>query len=721
MLRAFVVAVALAAGLAAAPPQDLPQDYRLFIIAAEDNRLRLPDGVRTPIFEQHRLRMGEDVRILLKLTRAANLEAANLAVRALGRYESREFITDLIPLIASDALRTEVARALVWSLRGPVHPSDRDGRQVKGVLDILANRASKDDAFLVTAAQAIGQLPFERAGHADEAQGILRQMLRAAEANAKLSIAGIARGIEHFARRNRKLSPLKDELLERLRELSVASDARREPANEPAFAALVAAGGVDIETLRRKAVNLRQPEARRLSAIVLGGSSLEVDEPERVHLLKKLLLDDEPEVRIEAARAWARRATPIEGCELFLESLKDPNHHVVLLTIDLMGEVCPKDQNVTDRLTAEARTPPNEGWHRAAHAIVALARRDPERVRIPLQTAYVAHAVWQVRMYAARAAAIVKDDTTLERLALDADDNVREAALPSLRLLRGAQSDHLFVAALKRSDYQLLRTAAMTLAGATATPELSTALLNALLRVTAEKKETSRDTRLALIERLGELGTPDQAEHLGPLLRDFDIPIALAALALYERWRGPAPELFNPVPLPRPPLPTHGELDEETHGIVEMENGKKFGLRFQMSLAPLTATRFKRLARAGYYNGLTFHRVVSNFVLQGGSPGANEYAGDAQFMRDEIGGSHGPFTVGLSTRGRDTGDAQFFINLTDNRRLELDYTVFASVCGLDTPSRPLVLGAIESIREGDVIRSITIDKFEPCLPRDRAP
>ena len=46
--------------------------------------------------------------------------------------------------------------------------------------------------------------------------------------------------------------------------------------------------------------------------------------------------------------------------------------------------------------------------------------------------------------------------------------------------------------------------------------------------------------------------------------------------------------------------------------------------------------RIARLARAGYYNGLTFHRVAQNFVIQGGSPGANEYAGRTEYMRDEL-------------------------------------------------------------------------------------
>src|SRR5439155_25917882 len=75
--------------------------------------------------------------------------------------------------------------------------------------------------------------------------------------------------------------------------------------------------------------------------------------------------------------------------------------------------------------------------------------------------------------------------------------------------------------------------------------------------------------------------------------------------------------------------------------------------------APATVLRFARLAESGYYNGLTFHRVVPNFVIQVGSPGANEYIGDAMFMRDEL--VRWPLVRGaggISTRRRDTVDPQ---------------------------------------------------------------
>jgi cyclophilin family peptidyl-prolyl cis-trans isomerase len=118
--------------------------------------------------------------------------------------------------------------------------------------------------------------------------------------------------------------------------------------------------------------------------------------------------------------------------------------------------------------------------------------------------------------------------------------------------------------------------------------------------------------------------------------------------------------------------------------------------------APATVATFADLAANGAYNGLTFHRVVPNFVLQGGSPGADEYdALTPQFMRDEVGArSHERGTLGISTRGHDTGDGQIFINLVDNWRLDHLYTVFARVTeGMDV---------VDRILEGDVIETVQI-------------
>ena len=135
--------------------------------------------------------------------------------------------------------------------------------------------------------------------------------------------------------------------------------------------------------------------------------------------------------------------------------------------------------------------------------------------------------------------------------------------------------------------------------------------------------------------------------------------------------------------------------------MASASGGGSFELQLFPDEAPATVARFVSLARRGYYNGLTFHRVATNFVIQGGSPGANEYVGADRFMRDELGlRSHVRGTLGISTRGRDTGDAQIFVNLIDNFRLDHDYTVFAEVVG--------GMDVMDDVLEGAVIARIEV-------------
>src|SRR5207253_1099414 len=117
------------------------------------------------------------------------------------------------------------------------------------------------------------------------------------------------------------------------------------------------------------------------------------------------------------------------------------------------------------------------GWHRAAHAIVALAAAAPERAAAVLPE-YVRADGWQVRMYAARAAAALKDRALLERLANDDSDNVREAAVSGLKAVAGHDADDVYIAQLTRTGYQVLRAAASALDG-TPHPDTAIAALNA--------------------------------------------------------------------------------------------------------------------------------------------------------------------------------------------------------------------------------------------------
>jgi cyclophilin family peptidyl-prolyl cis-trans isomerase len=147
-------------------------------------------------------------------------------------------------------------------------------------------------------------------------------------------------------------------------------------------------------------------------------------------------------------------------------------------------------------------------------------------------------------------------------------------------------------------------------------------------------------------------------------------------------------------------VPTVAQLRSVRGATIEMADGGRVELRLLPLDAPTNAWRFVRLARAGYFDGLTFHRIVPFFVVQGGSPLANEYVGDGPFTRDEVGVENRRGTVGVSTRGRDTGDGQLYFNTVDNVRLDHDYTVFAEVTrGMEV---------VDRMQEGARIRRVTV-------------
>jgi cyclophilin family peptidyl-prolyl cis-trans isomerase len=306
------------------------------------------------------------------------------------------------------------------------------------------------------------------------------------------------------------------------------------------------------------------------------------------------------------------------------------------------------------------------------------------------------HPWWPVRLYAARGAAELGAAARLDRLAADPDQNVRHAAIVGLRRVRGHAADPIFIAALRDGDYQVVLEVAQALAGSPAAAAAAPALVETFARLTKDRRETSRDPRVAILERLRELGSSAQAGVLQPCLTDFDPVVARECASTLQRWTGAT---LTARPAPQPPMPVPGVLPSRAR--VAVAGSGVIELRLLVGDAPASVARFVRLARQGYYNGLTMHRVVPNFVAQGGSPGANEYAGDTMFMRDELGlVSNGRGTVGVSTRGRDTGDAQFFINLLDNPRLDHDYTVFAEITsGMET---------VDRLMEGDVIERIDV-------------
>ena len=113
--------------------------------------------------------------------------------------------------------------------------------------------------------------------------------------------------------------------------------------------------------------------------------------------------------------------------------------------------------------------------------------------------------------------------------------------------------------------------------------------------------------------------------------------------------------------------------------MVETEVGS-FEITFLRAFAPLTVSKIGALFQKGFYEGISFHRMVPNFVVQGGDPRGDGWGGPGTTMRCEnnpIEYTEG--TVGMALAGKDTGGSQFFIALDSQPHLLGTYTVFGRV------------------------------------------
>lgn len=651
----------------------------------------------------HEVREAEDARAATPAQRAllrAGTESPRpivraISIRALGRLGRAALFPRLLPALTdpADTVRAEAAFALLnVTMSG-------DTSTAHAVRSALRTRlaAEREPRVVGAVAEALGWTPHPDSASAELSAQALVEATRAGRGDAPPpALDGALRGLFGLARQRAVRGRLPAPAVARLAEL-----ARHEPAGgtQPgelralAVLTLAAAAGAPESTfvgaLHDPALSVRLAATR---AIAADG----VDTAAARRIARLGLGDTSWQVRSLVVSALARRIAQRGGCAVYRRLTADPSPSVRIPAVDALTPACDSSARtiaIADSLSAPS--PALRGgtapWHVPAHALVALARLDPARARARL-AAYGRSPDFFVREYAARAATEARDTSTLYRLAGDPHPNVRSAAVAGLASLVGHAADQVYVAALGDEDSQLAQTAAAALAGSPH-PDARRALLAALRRTTALRRETLRDARLALLERLRELGDASTAPQLRPYLTDYDTLVAARAAEAIGAWTGSRPTP-HAVPLPRAAVPGERELAalSRVRLAFTMSAGGTVVVRLDPFSAPTNAARVARLVRGGRLDGLTFHRAVLGRFVQGGSPAANEYAGWGAYTRDEFAARHRRGAVSMSTRGYDTADGQIVFHIADNVEYDHRYTVIGEiVSGLDV---------VEAMQEG---------------------
>lgn len=138
-------------------------------------------------------------------------------------------------------------------------------------------------------------------------------------------------------------------------------------------------------------------------------------------------------------------------------------------------------------------------------------------------------------------------------------------------------------------------------------------------------------------------------------------------------------------------------------GYILMQNGEKIEFELYPNEAPATVANFEKLINEGFYNGLTFHRVIPGFVSQGGDPNGNGTGGPGYTIKCETEGNphkHEAGSLSMAHAGRDTGGSQFFIVHEPQPHLNGVHTVFGKVIsGMET---------VLAMKNGDVMEKVEI-------------
>jgi len=461
--------------------------------------------------------------------------------------------------------------------------------------------------------------------------------------------------------------------------------------------------------------------------------------PECFAVFEELLGNSDPEVRANAVRGLGNLEDP-RALPFAFNLLRDPDQRVATEAVRALGKI--DDKRAVKPLLELLSRSNNENL--LSEAIKVLGDLEDKRA-LEKVTGFLNSDSQILRGEAAVSVAKLGSGEVLEdlkELLKDESWHVRAKVAEGLREVGGKEVERLLLVMTADRDRRVQMAAIeaigyavseRTIDGKRGLRKLETVLLEsmdfALRSLCAEALAKTKDPRYvypliksykftprsyysefkrAVISALVELATPGEVDVrienlLLEALADSD-PIvrreahaASSKLSLQQKYE---PGVF------RSKL-TFGNYFEIYHNPNRLLRARIFTPKGEIIIellpqdAPRTVANFIHLTNSRFYDGLTFHRVVPNFVIQGGCPRGDGWGGPGYTIREEINGlEFERGTIGMATSGKDTGGSQFFICHSRQPHLDGRYTAFGRVVsGMEV---------VDEITVGDVIEKVEI-------------
>lgn len=452
----------------------------------------------------------------------------------------------------------------------------------------------------------------------------------------------------------------------------------------------------------------QDPLVRMHLAILLG--KIKDEKTSLEPLLRLAAFDADWRVRVSAFRALG--SFPLHGREdiihTFYRAFSDENPHVSLTAISTFGNTGVQEQDASDIVKESfqllKRMARNDGghyiWQIQGEAAIALAKLvGASALPIVMATTWP-----QPRLQAQLLTAMAHTGATeAQEKLFDAvtsnDPLISRTALEGLQILsRKHRQDTTLIQqtyeaclkGLEKNDMAIVATAAGILGDtlfqrAASVEPLSRALSRRRIPGDIEAIQE-------IIATLGKLKDNRAVDILSQHLQKPDRSIALASVLALRSITGR--DYASRLPRSFEPLFTDFDfrllrsLPDTIPARIETIRGD-ITLELYKNVAPFTVMSFIKLAERGFYRGLVFHRVVPNFVIQGGDPRGDGWGGPNYTIRSEFSDvRYEEGSIGIASAGKDTEGSQFFITHSPQPHLEGLYTLFGRVVsGMDVVNK----------------------------------